>query len=68
MFRRSAHPLQPDSLCFRPALRKKEQEGQCALDNVCDLVCVVALGNRHILHIRRVHQHFVGSGGFDRSD
>jgi hypothetical protein len=47
---------------------KKEQETQDALDNLCDLVCFVALGNCHVLHIRRVHQHSVGSGGCDYSD
>ena len=60
--------LQPDRLYLRSALRKKEQEAQCALDNVCGLVCFVALGSRCGFHIRRVHQRSAGSGGRDRSD
>jgi hypothetical protein len=68
MFRRSVHPLQPESLGFRPALRKKEQETRYALDNFCGVSCLVALGSRHVLHVRRVHQHSVGSGRRGRFD
>jgi hypothetical protein len=60
MFRRSVHSLQPDSLCFRPALRKKEQETQYALDNVCDLVCFMAAGNGRCLYGWWIHPHSVG--------